>query len=277
MPKSATSTPGGISLAARRLASATPNPSSPRKTLPIPATRTRVEASPGPAGPSGSTSSGSKKKRWPGWRWAPRSRPGSSSTTTASLRSPSMSCSTFSTTAVRPARAPSKTSPPVRGRSRTLLPRRTSTPPISRNPDRGARAPPRGCRTNRREQGLVLPAASSGLPRHAKLADRPCRRSSSSSESASVRSRISRALGSVRRISSFSSSERARMLRVRSWSISPPSKRSPGLSSATLGWSGRMIGEASIVPAPRVPRPAPARPRRCHTAQRPWPAPRVDR
>ena len=33
---------------------------------------------------SGSTSSGEKKKRWPGWRRSPRSRPGSSSTVTAS-------------------------------------------------------------------------------------------------------------------------------------------------------------------------------------------------
>ena len=32
---------------------------------------------------SGSTSSGRKKKRCPGWRSAPRSRPGSSSTVTA--------------------------------------------------------------------------------------------------------------------------------------------------------------------------------------------------
>ena len=33
------------------------------------------------------------------------------------------------------------------------------------------------------------------------------------------------------------------MLSVSSWSISPPSNRSPGLSGAIRGWSSRMIGE----------------------------------
>ena len=54
-----------------------------------------------------------------------------------------MSCSIASTTAARPASARSKTSPPARGRSRTRLPRRTSTPSTDdarRAP--AARAPP---------------------------------------------------------------------------------------------------------------------------------------
>ena len=37
------------------------------------------------------------------------------------------------------------------------------------------------------------------------------------------------------------------MLRISSWSISPPSNRSPGLSGAIRGWSSRMIGDDSSV------------------------------
>ena len=51
------------------------------------------------------------------------------------------------------------------------------------------------------------------------------------------------------------------MFRTSIWSISPPSKRSPGLSGAIRGWSSRMIGEDSSVRGRRVadehrPRPA---------------------
>ena len=97
----------------------------------------------------------------------------------------------------------------------------------------------------------LLPVAAVALmaPHRRDLARQaPLRRSSSSSVSASVRSRISRARGSESRISAFSSSVRLRMLSVSSWSISPPSNRSPGLSGAIRGWSSRMIGEDSSVP-----------------------------
>src|SRR4029079_10626045 len=86
----------------------------------------------------------------------------------------------------------------------------------------------------------------------------PCRRMISSGVSASVRSRISAARGSDARISAFSASVRLRMLRTSVWSISPPSKRSPGLSGAIRGWSSRMIGEESSVLEGRPPRSAPA-------------------
>ena len=67
--------PAAAVASASRSASATPKPSSPRKTLPIPATRIR-------AGSTGSTSSGAKKKRCASWAATPRSRPGSSATVT---------------------------------------------------------------------------------------------------------------------------------------------------------------------------------------------------
>ena len=75
----------------------------------------------------------------------------------------------------------------------------------------------------------------------------PCRRISSSGERPSERSRISRTRGSDARASAFSSSVSWRMLRISSWSISPPSNRSPGLSGAIRGWSSRMIGDDSSV------------------------------
>src|SRR5207253_8242495 len=71
---------------------------------------------------SGSTSERRKKKRWPGWRISPRSRPGSSSITTATWTSSSKSRSTASTVAVRPASTRSMMSAPPRGRRRTLSP-----------------------------------------------------------------------------------------------------------------------------------------------------------
>src|SRR5918911_499387 len=78
MPKSSTWTPAGSSLRARRPATSTPKPSSPKNTLPMPATRIRGAVGPAATGSpgSGSTSSGEKKKRWPIWRCSPRSRPG---------------------------------------------------------------------------------------------------------------------------------------------------------------------------------------------------------
>ena len=103
IPKSTTSTPAGSSRRASRPASATPKPSSPRKTLPMPATSTRTAGAAGASAGSGSTSSIAKKKRWPGWRRSPRSRPGSSSTTTVRCSLPSVSSSMPSTAAVRPA------------------------------------------------------------------------------------------------------------------------------------------------------------------------------
>src|SRR4029079_14201392 len=80
----------------------------------------------------------------------------------------------------------------------------------------------------------------------------PCRRMISSGVSDSVRSRISAARSQDARISAFSVSVRLRMWRTSIWSISPPSKRSPGLSGAIRGWSSRMIGEdssRSVAPA----------------------------
>ena len=76
MPKSSTSTPAASCERARRPATSTPKPSSPRKTLPMPATRTRPAPGGDSPSASGSTSSGEKKKRWPGCRGLPRSRAG---------------------------------------------------------------------------------------------------------------------------------------------------------------------------------------------------------
>ena len=140
-----------------------------------------------------------------------------------------MSCSMPSTTAVRPASARSKTSA-ARARAQAhaaaaRAPRRRRPRP---RPAPGARArptPPRHCRPHHAVQAHEL----LGLERLA------CGRGSP------------RARGSASRISAFSASVRPRMLRISSWSISPPSKRSPGLSGAIRGWSSRMIGDDSTV------------------------------
>src|SRR5438270_1360772 len=132
MPKSTTSVPGGSARRARRSASATPKPSSPRNTFPIPASRILDARGSAPGASSmGSTSAGEKKNRWPSCRSRPRSRPGSSSATTASETLPSMSCSIASIIAVLPASARSKTSPLPPGRRRTRLPARSCTPATS--------------------------------------------------------------------------------------------------------------------------------------------------
>ena len=146
MPKSTTSTPAGSARRPSRSASATPKPSSPRKTLPIPATRIRgrrdggrpssalerldlvgreEEAVPGLAA--------HRRGRGPGRR---RSRPRAAGCPPCPARCPRP-------TAVRPASARSNTSPPLAGpqphAAAARAARRRRPRPC---PGRGARAPP---------------------------------------------------------------------------------------------------------------------------------------
>ena len=152
--------PAGASRCASRSATATPKPSSPRKTLPMPATSTRAAAAPA----IGSTSSGAKKKRWPGWRALAEvaarivldaSRRGA--------RSPSRSSLDRLDDGDLAGERHDRTRRRRRaGAARTRLPRRSSTPRRRPIRARAAAAPP----------SVIAPSRARGSP--------PCRRISSS-------------------------------------------------------------------------------------------------
>ena len=182
---------------------------------------TRMRRSPSPS--SGSTSSGEKKKRCPRTGRSTISLPGSSSTETARRMRSSKSCSIFSTIATFPESAMSKMSLPARGHRRTRLPVLTSTPPT----------------VTLRGAGLSRPSTSNGsIWARVASPNRASRRAGSSGlppMSDSLRSRISRARGSVARASSLLLVREAEDAQREQLVYLPPSKRSPGLSGAIFG------------------------------------------
>ncbi len=183
---------------------------------------------------------------------------------TARRTLPSTSWKTAATSAVRPARNMSWASAPrPRGRSRTRPPRPRGTPStstVSVAGDRSSSAP--SCHQAGRAPAGGVPAGVCGVSagvcgvsaragRVAGASERtaPCSRSKISRGMVSTRSRIAAARASVARASRFSSSVSSIVRSVRISSISAASCRSPGLSGATWGWSGRMIGADSRIRA----------------------------
>src|SRR5680860_329303 len=172
---------------------------------------------------SGSISWAEKKNRCPGMRSSPKSRPGSSSTITATCTFSSKSHSIASITATLPTSTISMISAPPLGCSRTLSPTRSSTPPTRRNASCGF--------ASQASNGLLDLSLATGRSCR-KL---PCSLVSCSAVKLSVRSRSCWPRGSVAAISRFSSSVMARMRKERISSISVPSNKSPGLSGAISG------------------------------------------
>ena len=131
----------------------------------------------------------------------PRSRPGSSSTATASCTSPSMSCSMrFDDRGAPGERQVEHVAARARPQPHAAAAAAADAVDLDRSGARPLELLP------------VLSRRSPRAPASSRIA--PCRRMSSSGVSASVRSRISRARGSDARISAFSSSVRLRMLRI---------------------------------------------------------------
>jgi hypothetical protein len=194
--------------------------------------------------PSGSTSAGVKKKRCPGWRRDPEVAP---RVGFEHDREVHVAVDVL-----------------VQRLHDRLLPGQRRVEHVPALPRPQPHEAPRARRARRRRRPCAArarrarpsPRRSSGA--HLPLADRPRAGSSAPRATAPRCGRGSPARGVEARISAFSASVRLRMLRIRSWSISPPSKRSPGLSGAICGWSDRMIGDDSSVgdrPPPHEDRP----------------------
>ena len=225
MPKSTTSTPGGQ--LALRAAAARPRRRSRRRRGRRCRCRRPGSAAPRPAPARRRAARPRRARRRSGgpiWRAAPRSRPGSSSSVTASWTAPSIVLDDLLDDR-GPARerdvedvAAASAGAAARGCRGAARRRRRRT--ASRR--RAARAASQLERViGRREPELADRAVQPHqLLRRERLACAP------GSRARAGRPPASRA---------FSSSVRARMLRISSWSISPPSNRSPGLSGAICG------------------------------------------
>ena len=205
---------------ARRWATSLPNPSSPLKMLPMPATRVFVPVI-GPAPPrrDGSTGSGraTGEARPPGRRRG--SPPGADS--------PSTSENTPSTVA------------DAAGQEQVLsvgatAPRAAASPSSPCSPPRRRCGWCRSTGRRRRRPPAPTTAAAPRAPDAATGWRRAAARRSPASKS-STRSTMAAARGSVARASTFSSSVRVSTRSARISSISVESHMSPGLSSATSG------------------------------------------